>query len=120
MAEEKRKDKRIQEDFGVLFKAFQQIELEGIVSHITDISKSGLSFLIDNKLVKNDILQLTFRVPPDFKEKVEIYARTVDCQPEIQGGFKIRAAFIDIDPKARAILSRLIEQASFKEILKNK
>lgn len=117
MPEEKRKDRRVKEDFGVLFKTFQKAELEGIVSHITDISKSGLSFFSDNELTKNDILQLTFRIPPDFKDKIEIYARIVDCQPDAKNGFKIRAAFIDIDPAARAVLSRLIERASFKEIL---
>lgn len=119
MAQEKRKEKRIEENFGVLFKAYQPIELEGNVSRIMDISKSGLAFLTDTKLDKNDILQLIFRIPPNFKEKVEIYARVVDCLLEGKGHFRIRAAFIDIDPQSRSVLTHLIEKSNFTQTLKN-
>ena len=112
MAQEKRKDKRVKEDFSILFKIFRKTELDGNVSRLIDISKSGASFVTDTQLTKNDILHLIFRIPPDFKNKAELFGRVIDSQAENSGSFKTRVAFIDIDSNARTILSRIIEQTN--------
>lgn len=112
MAQEKRKDQRVKEDFSILCKIFRKTELDGNVSRLIDISKSGASFSTDTQLTKSDILHLIFRIPPDFKEKVELFGRVIDSQEENEGSFKTRIAFIDIDANAKAILSRIIEQTN--------
>ena len=118
MAEEKRKDKRVKEDFSILCKIFRKIELEGNVSKIIDISRHGVAFQTDTPFLKDDIAQIIFRIPPDFQKKVELYGRIVDSVQTADSGFKIRVAFIDIGEPTQQILVRIIEQANFKSAFK--
>jgi len=118
MVEEKRKDKRVKENFSILCKVFRKIELEGNVSKIIDISKHGVAFQTDAPFLKDDVVQMIFRIPPDFQEKIEIHGRVVDVVPTISSGLKIRVAFIDIGEPTQQILTRIIEQANFKSALK--
>ena len=87
---------------------------QGDVSKIIDISKSGLSFLTPQEFLRNDILQMIFRLPPDFKEKIEILGRVVESVPTVQRGFKTRVSFINVDPGAKTMLSQMIEKSSTK------
>ena len=118
MSQEKRKDKRIKEDFSILCKTFRKTTLDGHVSRIIDISKSGMAFFTDNQLLKDDVLQIIFRLPPDFKEKVDIFGRVLECLRDIDGSFRTRIVFIDINLQAKDLLGRLIEQTRLKEPFK--
>lgn len=117
MAQEKRKDKRIKGNFGILSKIYREIELEGHLSKISDISKSGLSFLTDTPLMNNDILQITFRIPPDFKQRIELFGRVVDTQAADPSAdireYKVRVAFIQIQPRAQDLLQKLTGDEHF-------
>ncbi len=115
VVQEKRKDKRVKEDFSILCRIFRKIQTDVSVSRIMDISKSGISFLTDNQMTKNDILQMIFRIPPDFKEKVELFGRVIESEPEQESVFKTRVAFIDINPQAKNTLNRIIEQATSRK-----
>ncbi len=117
MAQEKRKDTRVKEDFSILFRIFRQITLDGQISRIVDISKSGMAFIIDTRLTKDDILQIMLRIPPDFKEKIELCGRVVDISQGTDPHFKVRVNFIDIDASKKVLLANLIENA---EIFKKK
>ena len=113
-SQEKRKDKRVRKEFGLLYKAYREIKVEQNLSHIIDISKSGLSFLTPQEFLRNDILQMIFRLPPDFKEKIEILGRVVESVPTVQRGFKTRVSFINVDPGAKTMLSQMIEKSGAK------
>ena len=115
MAQEKRKSQRVKEDFSILCKIFRKTELEGTVSKIIDISKSGVAFFTNNPLSKNDLLQMTFRTPPDFKEKIELFGRVIDSQKVTETNFKTRVTFIDIGANAKTILNSFIEQAALRK-----
>jgi len=69
MVEEKRRDKRIKEDFGILCKIYERTELEGNLSRIVDIGKYGLCFIADNELGPHYILEINFRVPRILKKR---------------------------------------------------
>lgn len=118
MVQEKRKSKRVKEDFSILCKTYRKIELEGTVSKILDISLSGLAFLTNTRFLKGDLLQIIFRIPPDFQEKIELFGRIVDAEPTIETGLKIRVAFLGIDSNTISILNRIIDQANFKSTFK--
>ena len=118
MSEEKRKAKRVKEDFSILCRVFRKIELEGSVLKIIDISQGGIAFWTDTPFAQNDVLQIMFRIPPDFQEKLELYGRVIDAVPTVSSGFKIRAAFINMDEPTRTTLARMIEQANFKSAFK--
>ena len=120
MALERRQDRRVKEDFSILCRIYEKKPIDPNVSRIIDISRRGVCFLLDNRLAKNNILQMIFRLPPDFKEKIEIFGRVVDSQPQADKFHITRVAFIDIDEKAKAILNRIIERASLRETLKLK
>ena len=111
MTQEKRKDKRIKENFSVLCRIFRKITLDGQVSRIVDISKSGMAFIVDTRLTKDDILQIALRIPPQFKEKVELFGRVVDATVQTDSNFKVRVNFIDIDPAKKMLLAHLIDNA---------
>lgn len=115
MVQEKRKEKRIKEDFSILCRVFRKIALDGQISRIINLSKSGMAFLTDYKLTKNDILQIALRLPPHFQEKAELFGRVVDSSSETQADFKVRVTFIDIDPSQKLLLNNLIEQTHLKE-----
>jgi hypothetical protein len=118
MTEERRKDKRVKEDFSILCKIFRKIELEGSVSKIIDISKTGIAFQTNTPVAKNDIVQMILRIPPDFQEKIEIFGRIVDSEPITDSEFKIRVSFINIAQPTQENLTRIIEQANFRSALK--
>jgi len=113
--EERRRDKRVKEDFSVLCKVFRTVELVANISRIIDISRRGVCFLTDHPLAKDDIVQMIFRIPPDFKERVELYGRIVESTRETEKTFRTRVAFIEIEPDVHIILNRIIEQALAKE-----
>ena len=110
MPQEKRKDKRVKEDFSILCKIFRKTTISGNVSRIIDISLSGMAFVTDNPLTQDDILEIIFRIPPSFKEKVELFGRVIDCRPGKESNFKTRVIFIDISERAKTLLAHLIEQ----------
>ena len=114
MAQEKRKDMRVKEDFSVLCKIFRKTELDISLSRIIDISKSGISFFTDNPLAPGDILQLILRIPPDYKEKVELFGRVIESLSAQPAGFKTRVMFLTIDAHAEATLKRLVEHSGRK------
>ena len=118
MAQEKRRDKRVREDFSILCRMYTRNEMEGDVSRILDISKSGLCFLGETQFRKNDIMQIMLRVPPDFREKIEIFGRIIESQKMTETDFKTRVAFIDILPETKTALDNIIAQASFREAFK--
>ena len=108
--QEKRKEQRVKKDFGILCRIYERTELDGDMSKIIDISKSGLCFLTSNQLSPYHLLELNFRMPPDFKEKIQLYGRVVDSQKENDNEFRIRVAFIDIPRASRVALEQFIEQ----------
>ncbi len=113
MGQEKRQSARIKGDFGILCKIYKKIDLESTLSHIYDISGRGVSFMLDSPLEKDNLLQMTFRIPPDFKERIDIFGQII--QSEKQGkGFRIRVAFIDMDERTKTILSRIAQQTTLK------
>lgn len=114
MFQEKRQSKRVKEDFNILCRIFRRMELDASVSRIVDISKGGICFLFDSPITPGDLLQITFRIPPTFKEKAELFGRAVACNDD-KGHFKVRVAFIDIPAETKSNLERLIQQASLKE-----
>ena len=114
MFEEKRRSKRVKENFSILCRVFQRIELDVSVSRLVDISQGGMCFLFDNPVSPGDLLQISFRIPPTSKEKAELFGRVVACNDD-KGRFKIRIAFIDIPAATKANLDRLIDQTSLKE-----
>lgn len=118
MVEEKRRDKRVKENFGILCKIYERTELEGNLSKIVDVSKYGLCFIADSELDRNHILEIILRVPPTFKEKIELFGRVIKSEQISAAEFKTRVAFIDIPPKARNTLNQLIEQKTFIDTFK--
>ncbi|MFH1360515.1 MAG: PilZ domain-containing protein [Candidatus Omnitrophota bacterium] len=115
MGEERRQEKRIRENFGLICKVFSKTELEADLSKIVDFSQKGLCFIGDDQIGQEDILQLMFRVPPDFKKKVEIFGRVVRTQDIGDRKFKISVAFIDFPEETKTILKNSIQQAGFKD-----
>ena len=113
--QEKRKYKRIKANFGILCKEFRRIDLDTEISRILDISKGGVSFLANHQLLEGDILQMILRIPPHFKEKVELFGRVVASEQDQEALFKTRVAFIEMDPLAKTILSRMTEQDNSPE-----
>ena len=112
MADEKRKSKRVRDNFSILCRIFRKTELEGNVSRIIDISKHGVAFYTNNAIKRDDILQMTFRTPPDFKEKIEIFGRVLESKQETETNFKARVAFINMDSTAESILGNIINRVS--------
>ena len=110
MTDEKRKEKRVKQDFSILCRIYERTELESDVSKIFDISKSGVCFFTDTPCEKNNIVQLIFRIPPDFREKVEVFGRIVEAQHTFVG-YKTRVSFIGIPPDVEAGLEKIIAHA---------
>ncbi len=105
MGKEKRRAKRVKENFSIICKVYSKTELGGELLRLIDMSTTGLSFTAEDELSKNDILQLAFRVPPDLKLKIEIFGRVVGCEKTDEGKFATRVAFIDISQETKDILS---------------
>ena len=82
--QEKRKDQRVKKDFIILCRIYERTDLEVDLSKIVDISKSGLCFLTGAPITPQHLLELTFRFPPDFKEKIQLYARAIDSQAQVE------------------------------------
>lgn len=110
MPDEKRKSQRIKENFSILCsKIYREIELEGNLSKVIDISTHGLSFTTAFQLLKGDILQIIIRIPPAFQEKVEVYGKVIECQKANETEFKVRTSFLDVTGEAENILNRLTQ-----------
>ncbi len=109
--EERRKEQRVKKDFSMICKAYRKTDIESDLSRITDLSLKGLSFISDGKLDDNVILQIIFRVPPDFKEKIELFAKIVNCSETDSNKFRISVTFIDMNPNIQNLLNRVIEQS---------
>lgn len=118
MVEEKRRDKRVKEDFGILCKIYERTELEGNLSKIVDIGRYGLCFIADSELGPQYILGINFRVPPDFKEKIEIFGRVIQSERISEQEFKTRVAFIDISEQTKDILDKIIDPGNFPGAIK--
>ena len=120
MSHEKRKEQRVKEDFSMLCKLYRKTPIQGSVPRILDISKSGLCMMSDSRFETGDIMQLIMRIPPDFKEKIEIFSRIIESFQTKNGRFKTRAVFIEVSPAAKASIEKIIQQANFKSALKRK
>jgi len=118
--EERRKNKRVREDFSILCKIYRKLGLEVEMSKIIDVSKSGVSFLTNIPMSERDILQMVFRIPPSFKERIELFGRVIESKQETPSEFKTRVAFIYISPEADTLLNCLIEGARKSMITKKK
>ena len=113
--QEKRKDQRIKDNFIILCRIYERTDLEVDLSKIVDISKSGLCFLTSASITSQHLLELTFRFPPDFKEKIQLYGRVIDSQKESDTEYKTRVVFIDTPQASKAALEKFIEQTRQSE-----
>ena len=113
--QERRKYRRADEDFYILCKTFRKVELDAQVFKILDISQGGLSFLGRDLHTKDDLLQIVLRIPPDFKEKIELFGRVINSQEDKGQYFKTHVAFIDIPFSTKTILTRIIEETSSRK-----
>jgi hypothetical protein len=120
MLQERRKNRRVKEDFSILCKIYRKVELEVDMSKIIDVSLSGVSFLSNIPMTSNDILQMVFRIPPAFKERIELFGRVIESKQKTPLEFKTRVAFINISPAVDITLNRLIEGACKSLITKKK
>ncbi len=116
--QEKRKYQRIHQDFSIVCKVFKRVETDSYAFRIIDISIGGLSFLGSDLFTKDDLLQIILRIPPTFKDKIEVFGRIVDSQKTEDNLFKTHVALIDISPLTRAALSGMIEQFNLQKTLR--
>ncbi|MFA5059472.1 MAG: PilZ domain-containing protein [Candidatus Omnitrophota bacterium] len=111
MSEERRKDPRIKEDFSILCQVYRKVSAEGNPSKVLDISHVGICFLADREIAKDDVIRITLRVPPDFKEKAELFGRVIESIRAEDGNFKTRAAFFDLSAGAKNSIDHLSRQS---------
>ena len=118
--QEKRKDQRVKKDFIVLCRIYKRIDLDVDLAKIVDISKSGLCFLTSTPITSQHLLELIFRIPPDFKEKIQLYGRVIDFQKESDTEYKTRVIFIETPQASKTALEKFIEQTRQNESQKKR
>ena len=107
--ENRRKFKRIEKNFSVFYRIYKKTEIIGDISQIKNISEAGLCIKTDEKLTEGDILELIFRIPPDFNKKIKLFGRVVGLrQGRDSLEYEASISFIDVDNQTKEFIRSII------------
>jgi len=107
--EDRRKFKRSEKTFSIFYHIYKRTEFTGDISRIKNISEVGLCIKIDEKLTEGDILELIFRLPPDFNKKIKLFGRIVGLRQSRDSlGHEASVSFIDVDNQTKEFIRSII------------